>query len=481
MGTTRTESDSFGPIDVPEEVLWGAQTARSLRFFAIGEQRMPLPVVHAMAWIKWAAARVNQDLGLIEPVRARCIADAARRVALGEFDAEFPLSVWQTGSGTQSHMNVNEVVARLASRSLPMGSGRIDAHDEINRGQSSNDVFPSAVHVAAALQTRQHLLPALDELRAALAGRAQAFSAVVKVGRTHLQDATPVTLGQEFGGYEAQLASCRAALRSALPAVLELPIGGTAVGTGLNAHPEFGSRVAALLARELDLPLAQAGNLFAAMAGKEALVGLHAGLRMLAIALTKIGNDIRLMGSGPRAGLGELRLPANEPGSSIMPGKVNPTQVEALAMACAQVMGHDVAVGICASQGQFELNVYQPLIALNVLDSLRLLGDAMRSFARHCVAGIEADAPRLERMVRDSLMRVTALTPHIGYDRAAQIAQKAHQDGSSLRDAALQLGHTSAEQFDAWVDVRRMLGPSAPDNTAPSSIPSPPPPTRSSP
>jgi fumarate hydratase class II len=315
------------------------------------------------------------------------------------------------------------------------------------------------MHLAVALQTRARLLPALHELRTALAAKALEFERVTKIGRTHLQDATPVTLGQEFGGYEAQLALCEASLRHALLAVHTLAIGGTAVGTGLNTHPEFGKRVAEALARELDLPLVQAANLFAAMAGHEALVAFHAALKMLAIALTKIANDIRLMGSGPRAGLGELRLPENEPGSSIMPGKVNPTQIEALTMVCAQVMGHDSAIGFAASQGQFELNVYKPLIVLNTLDSTRLLADAMRSFGQHCVAGIQVDAARVKDLLDSSLMLVTALAPHIGYDRAAQVAKHAHHHGTTLRDAALALGVVTAEQFDALVDPARMLGP----------------------
>ena len=462
MGSHRTEHDSFGPIDVPADALWGAQTARSLRFFAIGEQRMPLPVIHALAWVKWAAACVNRDLGLLDDAPAEAIAAAALRVAAGEFDAQFPLSVWQTGSGTQSNMNVNEVVASVASLALadrPGEARRLHPNDDVNRGQSSNDVFPTAMHLAVLLQTQALLLPALRGLRAALADKALAFTDVMKVGRTHLQDATPVTLGQEFGGYNAQLALCESAITHASVAVQSLAIGGTAVGTGLNTDPAFGARVAALLARRLALPLVQADNLFAAMAGHEALVGFHAGLKMLAVALTKIGNDIRLMGSGPRAGLGELQLPENEPGSSIMPGKVNPTQVEALSMVCAQVMGHDAAIGFAASQGHFELNVYKPLIALDTLDSMRLLADAMHSFTRHCVAGIQVNEARVDESLQGSLMLVTALAPHIGYDRAAQIAKHAHQHGSSLRDAALALGAVTPEQFDTWVDARRMLGP----------------------
>jgi fumarate hydratase, class II len=458
MSSTRTEQDSFGPIEVPADALWGAQTARSLHFFAIGEQRMPLPLVHALAWVKWAAAVVNRDLGLLPAERADAIASAALRVADGEFDAQFPLSVWQTGSGTQSNMNVNEVVARLASLGLA-DAPRVHPNDEVNLGQSSNDVFPTAMHVAVGLAAQRQLVPALLGLRSALDAKAAAFSGIVKIGRTHLQDATPLSLAQEFGGYAAQLGLCQDALQHALVAVHALAIGGTAVGTGLNTHAEFGTRVAALLAERLKLPLRRADNLFAALAGHEALVGLHSALKMLAVALTKIGNDIRLMGSGPRAGLGELQLPQNEPGSSIMPGKVNPTQVEALTMVCAQVMGHDVAIGFAASQGHFELNVYKPLIALNTLESLRLLTDAMHSFATHCVAGLVVDEARVDELMRRSLMLVTALAPHIGYDKAAKVAKHAQQSGSTLREAALALGVISAEDFDAWVDPLRMLGP----------------------
>jgi len=458
---TRTETDSFGLIEVPASALWGAQTERSRRYFAIGSQRMPLELVHALAAIKQAAAEVNAELGLIEPARAAAIAAAAARVAAGEFDAEFPLSVWQTGSGTQSNMNVNEVIASLASRALGggLGSARVvHPNDDVNRGQSSNDVFPSAMHVAAVLAARP-LLAALERLRGALQAKAAAFADIVKIGRTHLQDATPLSFGQEFGGYAAQIGMAQAAIGQALPAVHALAIGGTAVGTGLNTHPEFGRRVAAALAVAFDAPFGVAENRFAALAGHEALVGLHGALRLLAVALTKIACDIRLMGSGPRAGFGELRLPENEPGSSIMPGKVNPTQIEALTMVCAQVMGHDVAIGFAASQGQFELNVYKPLIALDLLDSLRLLADAMNSFAAHCVEGIEVDAGRTQELMQRSLMLVTALVPHIGYDRAAGIAGHAQANGTSLREAALAMGGMSGADFDAWVDPLRMLGP----------------------
>ena len=456
MTATRTETDSFGPIEVPVDALWGAQTERSLRFFAIGTQRMPIEIVHALAQIKRAAAVVNCELGLLDTAKAQAIEAAAALVCTGEFDAQFPLSVWQTGSGTQSNMNVNEVIARLAARAL--GGVRVHPNDDVNLGQSSNDVFPTAMHLAAVLQMRP-LCAALARLRAALQAKAGAFADTVKVGRTHLQDATPVTFGQEFGGYDAQLALAETALRAALPAVRGLAIGGTAVGTGLNSHPEFGMRVAQALSVALGERFIPADNRFAAMAGHEALVGLHGALRMLAIALNKIANDIRLMGSGPRAGLGELRLPENEPGSSIMPGKVNPTQVEALTMVCAQVMGHDVAIGIAASQGHFELNVYKPLIAHDVLDSLRLLADAMASFSAHCVEGIEVNETRAAALLADSLMLVTALAPHIGYDRAAQIAKHAHREGISLRSAALAVGNVSGTAFDSWVDARAMLGP----------------------
>ncbi|WP_425259299.1 class II fumarate hydratase [Rubrivivax sp. RP6-9] len=459
----RTETDSFGPIDVPVDALWGAQTARSLHHFAIGEQRMPLDIVHALAQVKRAAAEVHAELGLLEPARAAAVADAAARVAAGALDAQFPLSLWQTGSGTQSHMNVNEVIAHLATAALAgtqPDARRVHPNDEVNLGQSSNDVFPTAMHIAAVLRTRP-LLAQLAALRAALRGQAAATRGVLKVGRTHLQDAAPVTFGQEFGAHEAQLALAEAAIRRALPDVHGLAIGGTAVGTGLNTHPAFGTRVAAVLAQRLGAPFVVADNLFAAMAGHEALVGLHAALRTLAVALHKIGSDIRLMGSGPRAGLGELRLPANEPGSSMMPGKVNPTQVEALTMVCAQVMGHDVAIGIAAAQGQFELNVCKPLIAFDLLDSLRLLSDAMASFRAHCIEGLEVDADRAGALLARSLLGVTALVPHIGYDRAALIAHHAHARGLDLRQAALDIGGVAAADYDAWVDLARMAEPGA--------------------
>jgi len=465
MSDVRSECDSFGQIDVPKGALWGAQTARSLRFFSIGQQRMPLEVVHALALAKWAAAQVNSELHLLDAVKACAIADAAYDVATGKYDAEFPLSVWQTGSGTQSNMNVNEVVANLASLALGgvlgdmQGSKRvIHPNDDVNLGQSSNDVFPTAIHVSVAQLANENLFPALQVLRDTLIAKSRAYASIVKIGRTHLQDATPMTFGQEFGGYEAQLALCETTMRGAMIAVYSLAIGGTAVGTGLNTHAEFGVRVVARLANKLGLPFKQADNLFSAMAGHEALVAFHASLKMLAITLIKIGNDIRMMGSGPRAGLGELQLPENEPGSSIMPGKVNPTQIEALTMVCAQVMGHDAAIGFAASQGQFELNTYKPLIVLDILDSIRLLADSMGSFTRHCLAGIEVNAARVEELLQRSLMLVTALVPHIGYDRAAQVAKHAQEHRSTLREAALTLDVVTAEQFDRWVNARDMLG-----------------------
>ncbi len=453
---SKTATDSFGSIDIPADALWGAQTARSLQFFAIGEQRMPLALISALAWIKCAAAKVNAELALLDADRAAAIEAAARRVALGEFDEQFPLSAWQTGSGTQSNMNVNEVIASLASNALQR---EVHPNDHVNMGQSSNDVFPTAMHLAISLAMRAQLQPALGKLRGALADKAQQFASVIKLGRTHLQDATPISLGQELGGYVAELDLAEQSIQQSLPALYALAIGGTAVGTGLNTHAEFGSKVAALLAAQFDLPLLQSTNLFAAMAGHQPLLAVHAALKALAVALIKIGSDMRLMASGPRGGLGELILPANEPGSSIMPGKVNPTQIEAMLMVCAQVFGHDTAISFAASQGQFELNVYKPLIALNVLDSLRLLSDVMDSFATHCVAGIAVNSARIDQLLQQSLMLVTALVPYIGYTRAAGIAKYAHQHQLSLRDAAIALAEVSAVDFDNWVDARQMLGP----------------------
>lgn len=461
---TRTEHDSFGPIEVPAERLWGAQTQRSLAYFAISTERMPPELMLALAAVKRAGAQANQALGLLPPEKTQAIVAAADEVLAGRHLAEFPLSVWQTGSGTQSNMNMNEVLANRASELLGGVRGmdrRVHPNDDVNRGQSSNDVFPTAMHLAAALAITQKLLPALAALCQTLASQAQAFEGIVKIGRTHLQDATPLTLGDEFSGYAAQLAQAQGQIRAALDAVYPLAIGGTAVGTGLNTHPEFGARVAAALAQATGLPFTSAPNKFAALAAHDGLVAAHGALRTLAVALMKIANDVRWLASGPRAGLGEIALPENEPGSSIMPGKVNPTQCEALTMLCCQVMGNDVAVGIGGASGNFELNVYKPLIAHNLLQSIRLLADGMASFNVHCVRGIEPQRERILALLDSSLMLVTALAPHIGYDRAAQIAKRAHQDGSTLREAALALGHVSAEDFDRWVRPADMVRPQA--------------------
>ena len=462
MRATRTESDSFGPIEVPAERLWGAQTERSRQFFRISGERMPQALLHALAQVKRSAARVNGALGLLPADRADAIAHAADEVLAGRHEAEFPLVVWQTGSGTQTNMNMNEVLANRASELLggPRGAGRlVHPNDDVNLGQSSNDVFPTAMHVAVVQALEGQLLPALDRLAKTLAAKQAGFEGLVKIGRTHLQDATPLTLGQEFSGYVAQLGHAARAIRMTLPGLCELAIGGTAVGTGLNAHPEFGERVARDLAQDTGLPFVVAPNRFAALAGHEPLVFAHGALKTLATALTKIANDVRWLASGPRSGLGELSIPENEPGSSIMPGKVNPTQAEAVTMLCAQVLGNDVAVNIGGASGNFELNVYKPLVAHNVLGSVRLLADGCDAFEAHCVRGIEANAARIGELVGRSLMLVTALAPHIGYDRAAEIAKKAHREGCTLREAALALGHVSGADFDRWVDAARMVGP----------------------
>jgi fumarate hydratase class II len=444
----------FPPSHPP---LWGDETRRSLHFFSIGRQTMPLPLIRAMAEIKRAAALVNGELELISPPVAQAVAEAAAEVAAGQHDDQFPLSVWQTGSGTQSHMNVNEVIAALVHARHP--ELHVDAHDDVNRGQSTNDVFPSAIHIAATLALRDDLLPALHQLRAALADKAVAWAQIIKLGRTHMQDATPIALGQEFGAYDAQLAHCETDLRAGQSALHRLALGGTAVGTGINSPRRFAPAVIARLAKKLHLPLSQAPNLFAAIAGREAIVSLHAALRGLAIALIKIGNDVRLMGSGPHAGLGELRLPENEPGSSIMPGKVNPTQVEALTMVCAQVIGHDVAMGFAASQGQFQLNAYMPLMALNLLESLALLAGAMNGFCMHCVKGLQVQSEKLNEQLSHGLMLATGLVPHIGHARAAQVVSLARQTGGSLRDAALTLAIAPAEDIDRWLNPQHLLTP----------------------
>jgi fumarate hydratase class II len=459
---TRTEHDSFGPIEVPAAALWGAQTQRALHHFPAGD-RMPVPLIHAIARVKGAAARVNCDLGLLDARLAEAIATAAGEVVAGQHDDHFPLPVWQTGSGTQTNMNVNEVIANRAGELLghARGSRTVHPNDHVNRGQSSNDVFPTAMHVALALALAHDLLPSLEGLRATLSRKSQAFESIVKIGRTHLQDATPITLGQEFSGYVAQLDFARHAIESGLAALYSLAIGGTAVGTGLATHPEFGARVAAALAQATGLGFTQADNRFAALAAHDAVVFAHGALKTLAAALAKIANDVRWLASGPRSGLGELSIPENEPGSSIMPGKINPTQSESLLMICAQVFGNDVAVNFGGATGNFELNVNKPLIAANALASIRLLANGMRCFEEHCARGIEPRLDRIAELLNRSLMLVTALAPHIGYDKAAAIAHKAHHEGTTLREAALALGHVRAEDFDRWVRAADMTRSSA--------------------
>jgi fumarate hydratase class II len=464
VSATRPEKDSFGTIEVPAERLWGAQTERSRRYFRISGERMPLAVVHALALVKRSAARVNRALGLLEARKADAIERAADEVLAGRHDEEFPLVVWQTGSGTQSNMNVNEVLANRASELLGGERGPkrlVHPNDDVNLGQSSNDAFPTAMHIAAARAVEHDLLPKLERLEATLSAKAEAFAGIVKIGRTHLQDATPLTLGQEFSGYVEQLAQAEAAIELALPGLCELAIGGTAVGTGLNTHPEFGARVANDLSQATGLSFESAPNKFAALAGHEALLFAHGALKALAAALNKIASDVRWLASGPRCGLGELSIPENEPGSSIMPGKVNPTQAEALTMVAVQVMGNDVAVGIAGASGQFELNVYKPVLIHNFLQSVRLLADGCASFEEHCARGIEPNEPRIRELVERSLMLVTALAPHIGYDRAAEIAKKAHREGSTLKAAALALGYVSAAEYDRWVQPGAMTKPSA--------------------
>jgi len=423
---------------------------------------MPAALIHALVRIKRAAAIVNRELAALDARTSEAIIAAADEVLAGRWPDEFPLSVWQTGSGTQTNMNVNEVLANRASELLggARGAGRlVHPNDDVNRGQSSNDVFPTAMHVAAAQAIARDLQPALRALRTTLDAKARAFADIIKIGRTHLQDATPLTLGQEFSGYVAQLDLAGQALAAAAPAVLQLAIGGTAVGTGLNTHPQFGARVAAQLAADTGLPFAPAPNKFAALAGHEPLLAAHGALKTLAAALNKIANDVRWLASGPRAGLGEIRIPENEPGSSIMPGKVNPTQCEMLTMVATQVLANDVAINLGGASGSFELNVFKPLIAHAFLQSVRLLSDGMAGFDRHCARGIEANTARIEDLLQRSLMLVTALAPHIGYDRAAAIAKRAHHEGLSLREAALASGHVTAAQFDQWVRPQDMLGP----------------------
>ena len=461
MVKARIERDTFGEIEVPADRLWGAQTQRSLQNFRISSERMPLELIHALVHVKRACTRVNAQLGLLDAGKSAAIMEAADEVLAGRHDAEFPLVVWQTGSGTQTNMNVNEVLANRASEIMGGGRGEerlVHPNDDVNKGQSSNDVFPTAMHVAAVTALNVALVPALRLLKDTLATKAAAFDDIVKIGRTHLQDATPLTLGQEFSGYVAQLEHGIAHVLASQTHLCELALGGTAVGTGLNAHEEFGVRVAGELARATGMQFVTAGNKFEALAANDALVHAHGALKTLAASLMKIANDVRWLASGPRSGIGELRIPENEPGSSIMPGKVNPTQSEALTMLCCQVLGNDVAINIGGSMGNFELNVFKPLIIHNFLQSARLLADGVRSFNDNCAVGIEPIRERIASMMEQSLMLVTALNPHIGYDKAAAIAKKAYEDGTTLKAAALTLGYVTESQFDEWVRPADMVG-----------------------
>ncbi len=450
----RTEHDSLGAVQVPAEVYWGAQTQRSIENFAIGDERLPRPLLRAMGLVKHSAAAVNAKLAGLDAELTSAIQQAATEVMDGTLDDHLPLVVWQTGSGTQSNMNVNEVIANRANELLgqPLGSqSPVHPNDDVNRSQSTNDTFPTAIHVAAAVEVSGKLLPALGLLREGLAKKADEFASVVKIGRTHLQDATPLTLGQEFSGYADQLRIAQQLMESALPLVLELPIGGTAVGTGLNAPSGYSQAMVSEIRQHTDLAFTVAPNRFASMAGKEALVGLSATLNTLAGALTKIANDIRWLGSGPRSGIGELLLPANEPGSSIMPGKVNPTQCEALTMLATRVMGNNLTVATAGSAGNFELNVYMPVIGYSLLQSITLLADGMASFQTHCVAGLEPNRERIQLNLERTLMLVTALNPHIGYDKAADVAKTAYAEGLTLKEVAVRKGYLTAEEFDIWV------------------------------
>jgi fumarate hydratase, class II len=457
---TRTEKDTFGPIEVPAQHLWGAQTQRSLQNFDISGERQPREIIRALVQVKRSCAVINHLMGLLPQDKASAIIAAADEVLAGRHDDEFPLVVWQTGSGTQTNMNVNEVLANRASELLGgvRGEGRlVHPNDDVNKSQSSNDVFPTAMHIAAVDAIRNRLLPSLMKLKATLAAKSEEFKDIVKIGRTHLQDATPLTLGQEFSGYAAQLQQADRHLHATLPHLCELALGGTAVGTGLNAPPGFAGKVAAELARFTGLPFVSAPNKFEVMAAADALVHAHGAIKTLAAGMMKIANDIRWLASGPRSGLGEINIPENEPGSSIMPGKVNPTQSEAVTMLCCQVFGNDVAINFGGASGNFELNVFRPMIAHNFMQSVRLLADGMASFNDHCAVGITPNRERIAELVDRSLMLVTALNPHIGYDKAAQIAKKAHKEGTSLREAAIATGFVTPEQFDEWVRPERMV------------------------
>ena len=457
----RIERDTMGNVAVPADRLWGAQTQRSLHHFHFPGETMPLEVVRAQVLVKKAAAATNMALGVLDRKKGEAIVKAADEALRGRHDDHFPLVVWQTGSGTQTNMNVNEVLANRASELLGGSRGEkrlVHPNDDVNKGQSSNDTFPTAMHVAAVIAIERDLKPALKKLRGTLDRKARQFAKIVKIGRTHLQDATPLTLGQEFSGYVSQLDHGLAHLDAARPHLCELALGGTAVGTGLNAHPEFAVRVAAEIARLTRLPFVTAPNKFEALASCDAVVSAHGALKTLAASLMKIANDVRWLASGPRSGIGELVIPENEPGSSIMPGKVNPTQSESMTMVCCQVLGNDVAVNIGGASGNFELNVYRPLVIRNFLHSVRLLAHACENFNEHCAVGIRPNHARIEQLMRDSLMLVTALNPHIGYEKAAAIAKKAHKEGTTLKQAALKLGYLSGKQFDDWVKPEKMVG-----------------------
>ncbi len=457
----REERDAMGVVQVPATMLWGAQTQRSLQNFKISHERMPVALIKALAQVKRSAAAVNRDLGLLDDTRATAIINAADEVIAGDYDDQFPLVIWQTGSGTQTNMNMNEVLANRASELLGGGRGadrKIHPNDDVNKGQSSNDVFPTAMHVAAAQVLHYELEPSIRSLYITLDKKANEFSSIVKIGRTHLQDATPLTLGQEFSGYAAQLDHGLKHVQASTVHLHELALGGTAVGTGLNAHPEFAVRVATELASLTTLPFITAPNKFEALACNDALVHAHGALKTLAASLMKITNDIRWLASGPRCGIGELNIPENEPGSSIMPGKVNPTQSEAVTMLCCQVMGNDVAINVGGAMGNFELNVMKPMIIHNFLQSVRLLTDGMASFNDNCAVGIQANHERIDNLMHNSLMLVTALNPHIGYDKASEIAKKAHKEATTLKAAAIATNYVTAEEFDAWVVPEEMVG-----------------------
>ena len=460
---TRTETDTMGPIEVPADRYWGAQTQRSVHHFPIGpEASMPKEIIHAFGFLKKAAAITNQELGVLSEQKCQLICKVCDEIISGQLDDHFPLVVWQTGSGTQSNMNCNEVISNRAhvldGNELGIGKPRIHPNDDVNKSQSSNDTFPTAMHIAAYRALAEHTIPGIEALRDTLSAKSQAMRDVVKIGRTHWMDATPLTLGQEFSGYVSQLDHGLAALRNTLPHLSELALGGTAVGTGLNTPEGYSERVAGHIARLTGFPFISARNKFESLAAHDAIVESHGALKQLAVSLMKIANDIRLLASGPRSGIGEITIPENEPGSSIMPGKVNPTQVEALTMVCTQVMGNDVTISIAGSNGQFELNVFKPVMIHAFLQSANLLGDACKAFNRFCAVGIEPNKARIEEHLRNSLMLVTALNPHIGYEKAAKIAKKAHSENLTLKEAALALGLLSEAQFDEWVDPSKMVG-----------------------